>query len=106
MLAYDFAIVVVFSVLTVIVSKAKESVLCGMCFTNTYGVKVNFFLGLCIILGLCFINHLKNKKNLAFKWYMFILYVFIAVIIFALFNVGIEIIAAVLSIGSSSSASF
>jgi hypothetical protein len=68
-----------------------QSWLCD-CFAAVFGPIIALVLGLFFIVGLCFLNHSKNKKEPDLKWYSFIIYIVIAVFIFIIVNFAITIL--------------
>lgn len=101
-LIYDFIIVIIFLPLTLIAVAAQGSFLCD-CFASRFGPIINVALGLLFVVGLCFLNHSKNKKESVTKWYSFPIYVIVAIVFFLLLNLGIVKLNDVINIGGNSS---
>lgn len=87
-LFYDFIIVIIFLPLILLAISVYQSFLCA-CFAAVFGPIIALVLGLFFIIGLCFLNHSKNKKEPDLKWYSFIIYIVIAVVIFIIVNVAV-----------------
>ena len=102
-LAYDVIIILIFSFLFWICSEALRGLLCGDCFMSNYGPAVNFISGLLTVMILFFLNHSKNKKEPAPKWYTFMFYIIIAVVIFIIINAISMILGEMFYVSSNSS---
>jgi len=79
-LLYDLIVGLIFLTLSRIIVKVN-GFLCA-CSYNIYASRITFLAGLFFILALCFLNHLKNKKEPSPKWYAFIPYMVVAIILF------------------------
>lgn len=98
-LVYDLIILVTFLPLVFVHFKMSEGYLCGTCFANSYMPIISLVLGIFCIVGLCFLNHVKNKKEPALKWSAFIFYIGIAIVVFEIANTGIAVLGEVLNFG-------
>lgn len=81
-LLYDLIISLIFLALSWITALAN-TYLCA-CSYNIYAPRISFSVGLFFILALCFLNHLKNKKEPSPRWFAFIPYIIVAILFFVI----------------------
>jgi ABC-type amino acid transport system permease subunit len=97
-IVYDCIVILIFSMMALVIAKAERSALCGECFLTLYAPIAAYLLSLVFAIGLCFLNHSRNKNEPAPKWYTFIFYIIAALVIFIVANFAIVILGDALNI--------
>ena len=89
-LIYDFAIILLFSIMAFIIGQADRAIMCD-CFASRYGPVINYVLGVISVAWLCYLNHSKKIKETESKWKM-LAYTAVAFGIFIIANLAIVFI--------------
>lgn len=95
-LMYDFIIILIFSILS-LMNQVITALLhpCSVCFPGTYGMVIFDGIILFFVVGICFLNHSKNNKELIPKWSILTPYlktIFAILVVVSVANLTFEVI--------------